>query len=78
MAQLLNITDDYMTLMSDNGDIREDLRVPDNEVGKEIMAKFQANEEFYVSPAPLFGGVGFVPSNISGESLNDVKSHQLS
>lgn len=39
-----------MTLMSDNGDIREDLRVPDNEVGKEIMAKFQANEEFYVSP----------------------------
>lgn len=38
-----------MTLMSDNGDIREDLRVPDNEVGKEIMAKFQANEEFYVS-----------------------------
>lgn len=54
LAQLLNITDDYMTLMSDNGDIREDLRVPDNEVGKEIMTKFQANEEFYVSPAPLF------------------------
>lgn len=43
-----------MTLMSDNGDIREDLRVPDNEVGKEIMAKFQANEEFYVSPSSAF------------------------
>lgn len=40
-----------MTLMSDNGDIREDLRVPENEVGKEIMNKFQANEEFYVSPS---------------------------
>lgn len=40
-----------MTLMSDNGDIREDLRVPENEVGKEIMAKFQASEEFFVSPS---------------------------
>lgn len=43
-----------MTLMSDNGDIREDLRVPENEVGKEIMAKFQASEEFFVSPSWLF------------------------
>lgn len=43
-----------MTLMSDNGDIREDLRVPENEVGKEIMNKFQANEEFYVSTSSSF------------------------
>lgn len=48
-----------MTLMSDNGDIREDLRVPENEVGKEITAKFQANEEFYVSPAPLLRSCAF-------------------
>lgn len=38
-----------MSLMSDNGDIREDLRVPDNEVGKEIESKFEAGEEFMVS-----------------------------
>ncbi|XP_003968231.2 eukaryotic translation initiation factor 5A-1-like [Takifugu rubripes] len=53
--QLLNIADDYMTLMSDNGDIREDLRVPENEVGKEIMGKFQASEEFYVSVMSAMG-----------------------
>lgn len=35
--------------MSDNGDIREDLRVPENEVGKEIESKFEAGEEFMVS-----------------------------
>lgn len=38
-----------MSLMSDNGDIREDLRVPENEVGKEIESKFEAGEEFMVS-----------------------------
>lgn len=38
-----------MTLMSDNGDIREDLRVPDSDVGKEIEAKFEAGDDFMVS-----------------------------
>lgn len=38
-----------MALMSDNGEIREDLRVPESEVGKEIEAKFEANEDFMVS-----------------------------
>ncbi len=38
-----------MSLMSDNGDIREDLRVPENEVGKEIESKFEAGDEFMVS-----------------------------
>lgn len=38
-----------MSLMSDNGDIREDLRVPDNDIGKEIEAKFEAGDEFMVS-----------------------------
>lgn len=49
LSQLVNINENYMSLMSDNGDIREDLRVPDNEVGKEIEAKFEAGEEFMVS-----------------------------
>lgn len=50
--QLVNINENYMSLMSDNGDIREDLRVPENEVGKEIEAKFDAGEEFMVSGDP--------------------------
>lgn len=47
--QLVNINENYMSLMSDNGDIREDLRVPENEVGKEIESKFEGGEEFMVS-----------------------------
>lgn len=38
-----------MTLMSDNGDIREDLRVPDSEVGRDITGKFEAGDDFMVS-----------------------------
>lgn len=51
---MINIIDGYMTLMSDNGDIREDLRVPENDVGKDILTKFEAAEEFCVSPSCTF------------------------
>lgn len=47
--QLVNINENYMTLMADNGDIREDLRVPDSDVGREIESKFEAGDEFMVS-----------------------------
>lgn len=47
--QLVNICENYMSLMGDSGDIREDLRVPDSEVGKEIEARFEAGEDFLVS-----------------------------
>lgn len=52
-SQLVNISENYMSLMSDNGDVREDLRVPENEVGKEIEAKFEAGEDFLVSSGLL-------------------------
>lgn len=47
--QLVNINENYMALMGDSGDIREDLRVPDSDIGKEIMTRFEAGEEFLVS-----------------------------
>uniref|UniRef100_A0A3Q1JKY4 Eukaryotic translation initiation factor 5A n=1 Tax=Anabas testudineus TaxID=64144 RepID=A0A3Q1JKY4_ANATE len=53
--QLVNINENYMSLMSDNGDIREDLRVPENEVGKEIESKFEAGEEFMVTVISAMG-----------------------
>lgn len=65
-----------MTLMSDNGDIREDLRVPDNEVGKEIMTKFQANEEFYVSPASSFSFYTFRNFRNASEVLLTIKPNR--
>lgn len=35
--------------MGDNGDVREDLRVPDSDLGKEIEQKFAASEDILVS-----------------------------
>lgn len=42
-----------MSLMADNGEIREDLRVPDSEIGKEISSKFDGGDEFMVSVRSL-------------------------
>lgn len=52
-SQLVNINENYMSLMSDNGDIREDLRVPDSDVGREIESKFEAGDDFLVSVKAL-------------------------
>ncbi|XP_057681040.1 eukaryotic translation initiation factor 5A-1-like [Corythoichthys intestinalis] len=53
--QLVNINENFMSLMADNGDVREDLRVPDNEVGKEIESKFEAGDEFMVTVMSAMG-----------------------
>ncbi|XP_060919851.1 eukaryotic translation initiation factor 5A-2 [Labrus mixtus] len=39
----------FLALMDDNGDTREDLKVPDNEVGKDIRKRFSNGETFMVS-----------------------------
>merc|ERR1712189_118827 len=39
--QLLDIDDGFLSLMDDNGDTKDDCKLPDNDVGKEIMAKFK-------------------------------------
>ncbi|CAL8311304.1 unnamed protein product [Merluccius merluccius] len=47
--QLINITDGFMSLMFENGDLREDLRLPEGDLGKEIQSKFDASDEFLVT-----------------------------
>ncbi|TMS08955.1 Traf2 and NCK-interacting protein kinase, partial [Larimichthys crocea] len=64
--QLLNINENYMTLMSDNGDIREDLRVPDSDVGREIEAKFEAGDEFMVTVISAMGEECAVATKVLG------------
>ena len=41
--------------MMDNGDVREDLRVPDGDLGKEIENKFAAGEEMLVTVLSAMG-----------------------
>lgn len=45
--QLNDIDDGFMSLMSDCGETREDLKIPPGEIGNEIQARF-ANEEIFM------------------------------
>lgn len=44
--QLTDISDDgYLSLMSDNGDLREDLKVPEGEVGAQLRTEYDAGKD---------------------------------
>jgi len=44
--QLMDISDDgFLTLMADGGDLREDLKVPDGEIGQQLKADYDAGRE---------------------------------
>ncbi|CAN9509652.1 unnamed protein product [Ophioblennius macclurei] len=47
--QVIGINDGYLSLLRDNGDVREDLKVPEGELGKEINEKFDSGEEMIVT-----------------------------
>ncbi len=48
--QLTDISDDgYLTLMADNGDLREDLKLPDGELGGQLRSEFDNGKELLVS-----------------------------
>ncbi|XP_061100088.1 eukaryotic translation initiation factor 5A-1-like isoform X5 [Conger conger] len=46
--QLIDIKDGYLSLLTDSGDVREDLRVPEGPLGKDIIAKTDAGEEMMI------------------------------
>jgi len=48
--QLIDISEDgFVSLMSDSGETREDLRIPEGEVGDEIRSRFGADEQVLVT-----------------------------
>ena len=47
--QLVDIDDGFMSLMSDNGETKDDVKVPDTDIGKEIRTKFENEEAFMVT-----------------------------
>lgn len=47
--QLIGITDGYLSLMTDSGEIREDLKLAEGELGKEILQRFEAGEDLMVT-----------------------------
>lgn len=54
--QLTDISDDgFLSLMTDGGDLREDLKVPEGDLGTQLRADFDNGKELLVCPilAPL-------------------------
>ncbi|XP_028294668.1 eukaryotic translation initiation factor 5A-2 [Gouania willdenowi] len=47
--QIVDISDGFLSLMDDNGDIREDLKLPDSELGRDIEKRHDNSETFNVS-----------------------------
>ncbi|XP_077354972.1 eukaryotic translation initiation factor 5A-1 isoform X1 [Festucalex cinctus] len=43
--QLIGIQDGYLSLLQDSGEVREDLKIPEGDLGKEIESKTEAGEE---------------------------------
>ncbi|XP_078796984.1 eukaryotic translation initiation factor 5A-1 isoform X1 [Oryzias latipes] len=47
--QAIDVSDGFLSLMDDNGETREDLKVPEGDLGKEIIKKISNGELFMVS-----------------------------
>lgn len=46
---MIGITDGYLSLLQDSGEVREDLKIPEGDLGKEIESKYEAAEEILVN-----------------------------
>merc|ERR1711872_134403 len=53
--QLTHIDENYLSLMDDNGDTREDIKVPDGDLGKEIKARYEKEENFLCTVLKAMG-----------------------
>ena len=47
--QLVGLDGDFLSLMNDSGDLREDLKCPDDEIGKEIRDAIDSERDILVS-----------------------------
>lgn len=47
--QLVDINEDFLSLMGDDGVLREDIKLPNNDLGKEIKTRFNKDEQLLVT-----------------------------
>lgn len=47
--QLTDIDEDFLVLMSDGGDLREDLKIPEGDLGTQLKKEYDEGKELLVS-----------------------------
>ncbi|KAM8880738.1 eukaryotic translation initiation factor 5A-1 isoform X1 [Synchiropus splendidus] len=47
--QLIGILDGYLSLLQDSGEVRDDLKIPEGDLGKEIETKFDNGDEILIT-----------------------------
>lgn len=53
--QLVDISaDGFLSMMNDNGDLREDLKVPDGDLGSQLKTDFENGRELLVIDLSIF------------------------
>ena len=56
LFQLVDLSsDNYLSLMDDSGDIRDDIKLPEGDIGKDIKTKFENDEQFMVTVLKAMG-----------------------
>ncbi|XP_030299134.1 eukaryotic translation initiation factor 5A-2 [Sparus aurata] len=53
--QMVDINDSYLTLMDDSGDTREDLKLPEGDLGQDIEKKHDNGDNFLVTVLKAMG-----------------------
>nr|AGH70144.1 eukaryotic translation initiation factor 5A [Placozoa sp. H4] len=53
--QLVSIDEGYLSLMDDSGEIRDDLRLPDGELGSDIEKRFESDETSLITILSAMG-----------------------
>lgn len=49
--QLTDIDEDFLVLMGDGGDLREDLKIPEGDLGAQLKKEFEEGKELLVRKA---------------------------
>lgn len=76
--QLIGIQDGYLSLLTESGEVREDLKLPEGDLGKEIEGKFNANEDVQVNREGRQEQAGLIPLDDTVKSYSDIDHLYLS
>merc|ERR1719374_178538 len=63
--QLLGMDDDFLSLMDDTGNARDDLKVPEGEIGDEIRSAIESDKDILVTVLSVVGEECVIASKVN-------------